>query len=430
MSVKINQLEIENVKRIKAVAISPSENGLTVIGGNNNQGKTSVLDTICWALGGERYRPGNAVREGSTIPPRIKLTLSNGLIVERSGKNSALKVTDPSGRKSGQQLLNEFVEELALNLPKFMQATAREKANTLLQIIGVGDQLARLELEETSLYNRRHAIGQERDRKAKYAEALPVYSGVPEEPLSISELIRQQQDILSRNGENQRKRQRADQIREAYNRQIGLVNALKDQLMEAKRKMNELENDLTTANKDAMDLVDESTEEIENSIAEYETINRKVQANNDREKAEQDAQAYREQYDRLTDQIEQIRKSKYDLLHSKPLPLPELSVEDGELTYQGRKWDCMSGSDQLRVATAIVRALNPRCGFVLLDKLEQMDLNTLNEFGAWLVQEGLQGIATRVSTGSECSIIIEDGYVTDMNVGNTAPQKTWKEGVF
>lgn len=430
MSVKINQLEIENVKRIKAVAISPSENGLTVIGGNNNQGKTSVLDTICWALGGERYRPGNAVREGSTIPPRIKLTLSNGLIVERSGKNSALKVTDPSGRKSGQQLLNEFVEELALNLPKFMQATAREKANTLLQIIGVGDQLARLELEETSLYNQRHAIGQERDRKAKYAEALPVYSGVPEEPLSISDLIRQQQGILARNGENQRKRQRADQIREAYNRQIGLVNALKDQLMDAKRKMNELENDLATANKDAMDLVDESTEEIENSIAEYETINRKVQANSDREKAEQDAQAYREQYDRLTDQIEQVRKSKYDLLHSKPLPLPELSVEDGELTYQGRKWDCMSGSDQLRVATAIVRALNPRCGFVLLDKLEQMDLSTLNEFGAWLAKEGLQGIATRVSTGSECSIIIEDGYVTDMNVGNTAPQKTWKEGVF
>ena len=71
----------------------------------------------------------------------------------------------------------------------------------------------------------------------------------------------------------------------------------------------------------------------------------------------------------------------------------------------------MSGSEQLRVATAIVRKLNPDCGFVLIDKLEQMDIETMNDFGAWLEQEGLQAIATSVSTGDECSIIIEDGYV-------------------
>ena len=41
----------------------------------------------------------------------------------------------------------------------------------------------------------------------------------------------------------------------------------------------------------------------------------------------------------------------------------------------------------------------------------QMDEETLHEFGAWLEAEGLQAIATRVSTGGECSIIIEDGYV-------------------
>ena len=71
----------------------------------------------------------------------------------------------------------------------------------------------------------------------------------------------------------------------------------------------------------------------------------------------------------------------------------------------------MSGAEQLKVSTAIVRKLNPDCGFVLLDKLEQMDVETLNEFGTWLEQEHLQAIATRVSTGDECSIVIEDGYV-------------------
>ena len=73
----------------------------------------------------------------------------------------------------------------------------------------------------------------------------------------------------------------------------------------------------------------------------------------------------------------------------------------------------MSGAEQLKVSTAIVRKLNPDCGFVLLDKLEQMDIDTLNEFGAWLESEGLQAIATRVSTGDECSVIIEDGYIKE-----------------
>ena len=91
----------------------------------------------------------------------------------------------------------------------------------------------------------------------------------------------------------------------------------------------------------------------------------------------------------------------------------------------------MSGSDQLKVAAAIVRKLNPKCGFVLLDKLEQMDMDTLNEFGQWLEGEGLQAIATRVSTGGECSIIIEDGYVAGQDQKPMEEKKTgWKAGVF
>lgn len=104
-----------------------------------------------------------------------------------------------------------------------------------------------------------------------------------------------------------------------------------------------------------------------------------------------------------------------------------MSVDNGELTYNGFKWDNMSGSEQLKVATAIVRKLNPNCGFVLIDKLEQMDTDTLNDFGRWLESEGLQAIATRVSTGDECSIIIEDGYSKPVEKKETT---TWKAGTF
>lgn len=112
-------------------------------------------------------------------------------------------------------------------------------------------------------------------------------------------------------------------------------------------------------------------------------------------------------------------------------------MENGTLQYHGKQWDSMSGSEQLRVAAAIVRKLNPDCGFVLLDKLEQMDNVTLQEFGQWLEQESLQAIATRVSTGSECSVIIEDGYSVDIHQTQTQQvqsqppiQKAWTKGAF
>lgn len=426
MTIKINALQVENVKRVKAVALEPSANGLTVIGGKNGQGKTSVLDAIAWALGGDRYRPSNAEREGSTLLPHIKLELSNGLTVERSGKNSALKVVDTTGKRSGQQLLNEFVEQLAIDLPRFLQASNREKADTLLQVIGVGDQVHSLEVKEKEVYNRRHMIGQEADRKRKHADELPHYPAAPKEPVSASQLIRQQQDILARNGENQRKRMRANQIEHEYGKAAAHVSLLRSQLADAEKQLQQLEADLAIAQKDALDLQDESTEEIERSLQEIEQINIQVRANCDREKAEQDAAYYAQQYQDLTKELEEIRHDKYALLDSAKLPLPGLSVEDGELTYNGRKWDCMSGAEQLIAATAIVRAINPRCGFVLLDKLEQLDAETLEQFGAWLAGEGLQAIATRVSTGPECSIIIEDGFV----VPEQPAAQGWKKGVF
>lgn len=444
MTIKINRLELENVKRIKAVKVEPNQNGLTVIGGRNNQGKTSVLDSIAWALGGNKFKPSNAAREGSTVPPNLNITLSNGLVVERKGKNSALKITDPNGNKAGQQILNGFIEELALDLPKFMEASNKEKANILLRIIGVGEQLAKLNYEESEIYNNRLAIGRIADQKKKYAKEQVFYSEAPKDLISPQELINQQQAILAKNGENQRKRDKVTQIEYSVSILTEEVAALQKQLLAKQTELNKATNDLTIAKTDALALIDQSTEELEKNLAEIEEINRKVRANLDKDKAEEDANNYASQYNEMTVKIEEIRKQRIDLLKGADLPLPGLSVEDNELTYNGKKWDGMSGSDQLRVATAIVRKLNPDCGFVLIDKLEQMDIETMNEFGAWLEQEGLQAIATRVSTGDECSIVIEGGYVkgqmleenpsvlSSVNGGIKEQAETpkWKEGEF
>lgn len=428
MSVKIAALEAENVKRIKAVALTPSPTGLTIVGGNNNQGKTSVLDALAWALGGEKFRPTAAVRDGALAPPHLKVILSNGVVVERKGKNSSLTVTDPTGQRSGQQLLNAFVEPLALDLPRFMQASDKDKADTLLNIIGVGDALTGLDREIKALYDRRTVIGQIGAQKRHAAEELTEYPDAPSEPVSAIELIQQQQEILLHNADNQRKRMKLAQLEE-QEKQLGRrVQELSQELEMVEHQLTAVQQDVQDATKTVAQLQDDSTAELEQSIRNVEEINRQVSANLAKSKAQDEAERYAQEYTALTEQIKAKRTARMDLLNGADLPLTGLGVEDGSLTYNGKHWQDMSGSDQLRVATAIVRRLNPDCGFVLLDKLEQMDLATLAEFGSWLQAEGLQAIATRVSTGGECQIIIEDGRVKDAE--EPPAPKAWTKGAF
>jgi len=437
-SVKIATLQAENVKRVKAVEVSPTPTGLTVIGGKNGEGKTSILDAIAWALGGNKYKPANATREGSVSPPQLKVTLSNGITVERKGKNSELTVTDPSGNKAGQALLDSLVEQLALNLPKFMQASSKDKAKTLLDIIGVGDKLDELQAAEKRLYDERTTVGRMRDQKQAAADEMPVFfDNVPEEEVSAHELIQQHESLLAKNAENLLIRQNADKIRQQLSAAETAIETLEAriadlaaQLAAKKEESEALTAQYGIAKKTVAELQDESTEEIQAAIANVETVNAKVRANAAKLAAQAEANAYREQYNDLTSQLDKVRDEQITLLNGADLPLSGLTVIDGELVYNSQPWENMSSSEQLRVAAAIVRRLNPDCGFVLMDKLEQMDTETLSDFAAWAETEGLQIIATRVSTGDECTIIIEDGYVVSDKTPAPAPLATFVPGEF
>lgn len=424
MSCKITKLELENVKRVRAVEITPAQTGLTTIGGKNCQGKTSILDAITYALGGEKYRPSNLQREGSSAEANIRVTMSNGLIVERSGKNAALKVIDPSGARAGQRLLDSFVEELALNLPKFMGMKNDEKARVLLSILGIEDQLKAIDAEEKAAYDERTMQGRIADQKEKYAAEMPEWHDVPEEPMTPAALVAESQQIMARNAARANARANIIQLEKLEKSAWEKAKAKDARIAEIKAMLEQAEkeySDALTAAKTIHDEIeqariipidaDESTAEIERKLAELEEINGKVRANADKQKAIDDAENARQAYNVLTAKVEEVRAKRRKLLESVKLPLPGLGVDNGELVYNGQKWDCMSGMEQVKVAAAIIRQRKPECGFILLDKLEAFDLEQLSALSEWLKTENLQAIATRVSTGDECSIIIEDGLV-------------------
>lgn len=424
-AIKIVSLELENVKRVRAVHLEPSPLGLTVIGGGNRAGKTSVLDGIAYALGGERFRPTNLQHDGGAADARLEVTLSNGLRVERKGKNSSLRVTDPSGVKAGQKLLDSFVEELALDMPKFLRMNGREKTSVLLRILGIEDQLAALDREERAAYDERTAQGRIVAAQKAHAEAMPEHHDAPEAPVSAAELVAKAQAVMVRNAERAAARANLARLIDARQTLADRTAAANRRLQELRQQVADAEDHAkrqatehvraceAVANAEAAPTTpDESTAAIEAAMADLEALNAKVRANLDKRKALDDAQQAVDAYEHLTAKVEEVRARRAKLLGAADLPLPGLSVVDGELVYNGKAWDCMSGADRIRAGVAIVRRLKPSCGFVLLDGLESCDLAEMHALGAWLEAEGLQAIATRVSDdGEACSIVIEDGMV-------------------
>ena len=416
--IKIASLELENVKRVRAVALEPSENGLTVIGGRNGQGKTSVLDGIAYALGGEKFRPSSLQNTDGMAPARMEVVLSNGLKVTRSGKNAALKVLDPTGARSGQKLLDSLIEEFALNLPKFMVMSDQQKAKVLLHTLGIEEQLEQLDNDERKAYEERKLQNADADRKAKYAAELPEFPEAPDEPLSAADMSARLTEALRVNAAHAEARKHLEwtmmQVTILHDKIAGIqsrIAELTKELEQAKDEHDKMQKHLEGEQATPIE-ADVDTSAIQAELEQIDSINAKVRTNMEKSKAMDIAAEAKELAKILDGKVNEVRERRMALLSSVQMPLEGLSVEDGALVYKGQKWDCMSSMEQFRVAVAVCHQLKPECGFVLLDRLEAFDLQQLADFNEWLKSQGMQAIATRVSEGDECSIVIEDGMVS------------------
>lgn len=412
--ITITSFEVENVKRVRAVRLAPSETGLTLIGGDNGQGKTSVIEALMGALGGDSYK--QPVREGADKGV-VKVTLSNGIEVKRvytSAGGSRLEVVDPSGKRGGQQLLAAFISPFALDIATFMEAPDKKKADILLKVIGVNPQP--FEERIRTLEADRLLKGRERDRAKGNAESLPYYEDVGDEKLDGNAISAQMTEALQHNA---RIRQASSDVQAAKDR-MELAEIRRKQAEEALAKAVAAQDEASAAHRDALEKAATvgkpvDTQAVSAKLQEVTEINEKVSANLSR-KAAQDLHAQlADEYKSISHEIEGVREELRSLLEGAELPYPGLGVNDGVLEYNGRPWSTLSESERLILATAVSRAVLPTCKFVLIDGMERMDRKTLKTFTAWLVAQGLQAIGTRVGDDGENTIIIEDGEVAASN---------------
>lgn len=475
---KVKQFTMQNVKGVNLFDYTFPLAGVTTIGGRNNQGKTSVLNGMQYAIGGEAYRPTNYHKDDTEAESFLRMVFSNGIVAQRVGDSADLKVYDENGKLSRQRLLDQFITKFALDLPRFLNGTDKERAEILLKALHLEEQVEALEASIQSEYDERTIIGRLRDQKRKAGKEMPFHEGVPETELSPSDILARMQEVNVRNAKIQAARQELDKNNADLVRLIEAGERIEAALVkvdgetvslcekvdadcktkvasieEQIRKLQEsikaaqefavshkaqirrsaeenkkalagqkAENDKAVdaltekiASAEMQDFTLEDTSSFQREIDEVENTNIKVRENIARAKVLKEADEHALKYDEKTAIIEDLRKQKDALLQGAGLPYPGLSVENKVVTLNGKAWDCMSESMKIRVGCAIVMRINPSCKFMFVDKLEQLDSESLAELDQFAKDHDIQIIGTRVTTNpDDCTIIIKNGYIEGM----------------
>lgn len=475
---KVKHFTMQNVKAVNLFDYEFPASGVTSLGGKNNQGKTSVLNGMQYAVGGEAYRPSNFAKDDTDGDPGIYWEFTNGIRAQRVGESADLKVWDEDGKVVGQRLLDKYITKFALDLPRFINGTDKERCDVLLKALGVQDEVERLDSAIESEYGERTLIGRLRDQKRKAGKEMPFHEGVPDEELSPTGIMARMQEVNIRNAKIQAAKQELDknnadlvrlveagekietalakvdgdtaalcekvdadcdakvaaieeQIRKLQE-SIASTNAfafshkeqirksaeesklaLSQQKTENDKAVEALTDKITAA--ETQDFTLEDTATFKKELEELEDINIKVRQNKEREKVLADADEHSRKYDEKTAVIEDLRKQKDALLQGAGLPYPGLSVENKVVCLNGKAWDCISESMKIRIACAIVMRINPSCKFMLVDKLEQLDSDSLAELDTFAKEHDIQIIGTRVTTNpDDCTLIIKNGYIEGM----------------
>ncbi len=441
-SSKILRLTAENIKRLTAVEITPDKDGnLIVIGGRNDQGKSSCLDAIYYALGGAPGIPPKVLRKG-TKGGFVRIDLGD-IIVTRSFTESGgsnLTVSNGEGAvfKSPQALLDKLVGKLSFDPLEFSRQSPEEQADTLKRIVGL--DFTKLDQERAGFYTERTAINRTVTQIRAQLSGMEFHQGLPKEEVSIEAIYAEMRKVTEQNRAN-------DAIRASVQlKQQGVFNAeyklqqeqmkvddlavrvtqLKLELQKAEELLIRATNELEvpkealnaakllheTALGEVEGLVDATDTELKEQVLKAKEINGKLMSNKAREAAEQAMLAKSKQSDELTAKIDKIDEDKKKAVAESKFPVPGLSFdEDGGVTLDGLPFCQASSSQQLRVSVAIGLALNPKLRVLLVRDGSLLDPDSLKLLGQLAKEHDAQVWLERVSDGKEVTVVIEDGAV-------------------
>ncbi len=390
---KILALEVENIKFLKVVSIKP-DGSLVIIGGDNAAGKSCVLDSIWYALGGGKSAPPKPIRKGQK-KGKIVLDLGDIKVTRtftKAGTN--LVVENKKGVKFGspQAMLDKLVGELTFDPLEFSKMDAKKQAEVLKQLVGL--DFNKLDVQHKKLFEERTAINRRGKEVRANLDALTLHEGMSDKEVSVAELSKQYTKATEDNrfftlGQTDL----ADDITE--------IDKLKKRLTELKKNVKERQKSL-----EGKELID--TKLLQEKMNSAESTNTKIRENQKHAVVKKDIDKLLKQSGSLTSQLTEIEATKEKTLAKAKFPIEGLAIDDDGVTFEDIPFTQCSSAQQIKISVAMGLAMNPKLRVLLIREGSLLDTKSLQMVSEMAEKADAQIWCERVSKGSECQVILED----------------------
>ena len=411
----IVRFESRNVKRLRAVEITPAGE-LVIVGGKNAQGKTSVIDSIMFALAGKRAIPDRPVRDGEK---KAEINIeTQDLLIRRSitpagGGQLTVQRKPGVSIKKPQTVLDDLTGDLSFDPLEFTRLDRKAQAEQLRALVGL--DTTEIDARREAAFNQRREVKREHKALMARSALMPHDPTAPEEEQSSADILAELEQAEQTNRAFDAQRDKLDELRRANTAITAEIASLEQKLDTKRERKAELVQEGQELKAVVDGLVDVDTAEIKERLANLEDLNRRARANKQRVDLGVEALALEGLIDEHTEAITKADEDRQAAIAAASMPVDGLALDaDGVVTYDGIPFDQCSQAEQLRISLAMGIAANPEIRVLLLRDGSLLDDDNMQLVAEMAAESGCQVWIERVADGDEGAIIIEDGAVRDV----------------
>lgn len=409
-STKVIGLEAENFKRLRVVHLDVRD-GVTVVAGQNAQGKSSVLDALAAALGGRKQIPAEPIRKGAKKAHVVVETSTVKITRTFTPSGSTLKVEAKDGTplKSPQQVLDAMIGDLTFDPLEFARMKPADQVAALKKATGL--DFEDLDAERVKVETMRRDIGRDRDRLAAVVKSMSVLE--PDaKPVDTSEVLAQLQVARNKVQENEAGRKALAEVGRRVDDFLKRRAALLAEMEDLDLKITNGRQWMLSEGVKIQALIDPDVRGLEQKLADAGTINQRAAQAEQARKAKAELADAEKAYAGHTRRLEDIAEDKESRIRAAKLPVKGLSFTDEALTLNGVPFAQASTSEQIRAAVAIAMAQQPALKILMVREGSLLDDAAMRDLTAIAAEHGAQVLVERVGKSADgMGVVIEDGEV-------------------
>jgi len=423
--ITVESIRIENVFGVRELEFSPG--GVSIIQGDNDTGKTSVLRAISQLLGGG-HDPQALRKEADK--GEVRFVLDDGTeVYARLTENDTYYRVDGRDDVTARQLLQSIQDEISVNPISILQARPQDRGQILLEAIPMRVKENSLSGALSPLKGKvnvtppaqissedRHALEVLGDSGSGligdlYEQRQELHGAKRDKQGTVSDL---EQSVEQHDDPETLRKTReriTSEVQETQSQKEGAI----DQVDEWEQK--EVERIREEAKEKRKELRENYQPQIKSLEAERERISEKIEQ---AEKAEQTKEIIDERreelseledrYDRLSEAIENLRDLRTDFADD--LPAGVQIDDDGEiLDEDGIRFEHWNEQSKVHFAMQIAEMRRGSLGLIPLDGIENVVGDQRKALLEFCSQSDAQFILTEAVEGENLSVTYPNGGV-------------------